>query len=233
MAEFQHEQLGRVNITVRTNSRRVSARWKSGIVNLNVPTGVTLPDIHRILDDLTPRLLARRPDVRFYPGERLTFPGAEIVIRQQSFLPAKIIAKASLPVSAVEVGTDFDFNDPATHLAISEMLCKIARKIAPQVILPRARELAARVGRTPVGWTISAGHRILGQCSSRGIISLSYVLMFLPTRLSDYVIYHELAHLSEMNHSERFHRLLNSYLEGREEALVKELHSYRWPVFRK
>lgn len=232
-ARLQHPALGCVNVTVRTNSRHVSARWKNGLVSLNVPQGVRLPDLHRILDDLTPRLLASRPQVSYTDGQTLPFPLIDFVIRRQHFAPSKILGTASVPVSSVEVGSDYDFNLESTTLAISDMLCKIARKAAPRVLVPHARGIAARIGKTPTGWTISSGHRILGQCSAHGIISLSYVLVFLPAQLCEYVICHELAHLSEMNHSEKFHRLLDSYLDGREEILVKELHRYQWPVFRK
>lgn len=202
-------------------------------MNLNVPQGVALPTIDRILDDLTPRLLATRPEVSYYDGQEICFPMVDFVVRRQRFAPSKILGTASVPVSSVEVGSDWDFNLAATSAAISDMLCKIARKVAPQVLVPHAKALAKKVGCNPVGWTISSGHRTLGQCSSHGIISLSYILIFLPEHLCDYVIYHELAHLSEMNHSPNFHRLLNHYLEGREDILVKELHNYTWPVLRK
>lgn len=233
VAELQHATLGRVVVNTRHNSRHISARWKSGLVSLNVPNGVRLPDIHRVLDALTPRLLASRPEVSFYDGQELCFPLVDFVIRTQRFAPAKILGTASYPVSSVEVGSDWDFDLDTTSAAISDMLCKVARKIAPQVLVPRAKMLASKIGRCPVGWTISSGHRILGQCSSHGIISLSYILVFMPEHLCDYIIYHELAHLTEMNHGERFHTLLNQYLEGREATLSKELQRYSWPVFRK
>lgn len=233
VAELQHTKLGRVKVNIRHNSRCVSARWKSGLVTLNIPTGVGLPDIHRILDDLTPRLLATRPRVEFYDGKELRFPLVNFVIRSQRFAPSKILGTASVPLSSVEVGSEWDFTLDSTSAAISDMLCKVARKVAPQVLVPRAKMLADKIGRHPVGWTISSGHRILGQCSGRGIISLSYILVFMPSHLCDYVIYHELAHLTEMNHSERFHTLLNQYLDGQESQLIRELHNYSWPVFRK
>lgn len=232
-AELQHTTLGRVKVNVRHNTRSVSARWKNGLVSLNVPRGVKLPDIKRILDDLTPRLLATRPEVSFFDGKTLHFPLLDIVIRSQRFAPSRILGKAAVPVSSVEVGCDWDFSQHETSAAISDMLCKIARKVAPQILVPRARMLAAKTGRQPVGWTISTGHRILGRCSAHGIISLSYILVFMPQHLCDYVIYHELAHLSEMNHGERFHSLLDQYLGGREAELTAELHRYSWPVLRK
>jgi len=232
-AELQHTLLGRVTINVRQNSRHVSARWKKGLVCLNVPQGIRLPELHRILDDLTPRLLATRPQVQYFDGQELVFPMVRFVIHRQNFVPDKILATPGVPLSSVEVGSALDMDLESTSRAISNTLCGIARRIAPDILVPRARILASSIGRQPVGWTISSGHRTLGQCTERGIISLSYILVFLPSHLCDYVIYHELAHLTEMNHGERFHALLNEYLEGREAELKKELHLYAWPVLRK
>jgi hypothetical protein len=233
VAQLNHKILGPVTINIRQNSSRVSARWKCGQLNVIVPKGVDGPDIRRLLDDLTPRLLAMRPNVSYFDGQQLSFPLVDFVVRRQTFAPSKIIGTASVPVASVEVGSDYDFALDSTSQAISNMLCKVARNIAPKVLVPRARSIAESINRTPVGWTISTGHRVLGQCSSHGIIALSYILVFLPQHLCDYVIYHELAHLTEMNHSERFHHLLNSYLHGQEAHLVKQLQTYTWPVFRK
>ena len=47
-----------------------------------------------------------------------------------------------------------------------------------------------------------------GSCNANQIISLSTRLIFAPAEVVDYVIIHELAHLSEMNHSAKFWRLV-------------------------
>ncbi len=231
--EFEYPSLGVVHITVRYNSRHISARWRDGKVYLNVPYGVGEEDVRRALDSFAPKLNASRPQILYYDNQRLEFEGLAITIKRQSHSPSQIIAQARLPQSVVEVGADFDFNKTDTSRAISNMMCRIAQRLAPNVLLPRARQLAQSVKRTPVGWSISNGHRVLGRCDSSGIIALSYVLVFLPQHLRDYIVFHELAHLSEMNHSPRFHELCNQYCGGREAQLIADLHAYHWPIYRK
>lgn len=49
-----------------------------------------------------------------------------------------------------------------------------------------------------------------GSCSSSGAISLCWRLVFAPKEVLDYVILHEVCHLSEMNHSPRFWKKVSS-----------------------
>ncbi len=55
-------------------------------------------------------------------------------------------------------------------------------------------------------------HTNWGSCSSDSNVNLSTRLLFAPEAVQDYVIIHELAHLVELNHSDRFWLLVETYM---------------------
>jgi hypothetical protein len=64
-----------------------------------------------------------------------------------------------------------------------------------------------------------------GSCSRNGNLSFNYKLLFLPERLVDYVVVHELCHLRELNHSPRFWALVREALPTYE-SLRSELRKF-------
>lgn len=57
-----------------------------------------------------------------------------------------------------------------------------------------------------------------GSCSAKGTISLNWRLVQTPDFVRDYIIYHELMHLREMNHSARFWARVEEVCPGWQEA---------------
>lgn len=51
-----------------------------------------------------------------------------------------------------------------------------------------------------------------GSCSSRGNLNFNWTLILTPEPLQDYVVVHELAHRLEMNHSDRFWKIVESQI---------------------
>ena len=68
----------------------------------------------------------------------------------------------------------------------------------------RTWELAAETGVAVKEVTVRNQRTRWGSCSTNGVISLNWRLVQTPAAVRDYIIYHELMHLREMNHSTRF-----------------------------
>ncbi|BDU40836.1 M48 family metallopeptidase [Vibrio nigripulchritudo] len=60
-----------------------------------------------------------------------------------------------------------------------------------------------------------------GSCSAKGNLMLNPHLIKAPRNCIDYVIFHELCHIAEHNHSERFWRLLTSVMPNWKEVKVQ------------
>jgi len=68
----------------------------------------------------------------------------------------------------------------------------------------RVAHFSDLMGVAPSSIRVSSARFRFGSCSSRKRISLSWRLMMAPVEVIDSVVIHELAHLREMNHSNRF-----------------------------
>ena len=76
---------------------------------------------------------------------------------------------------------------------------------AMTVIPERVRYFAPKVGVTYGRVTIRSQHTKWGSCSGKGNLSFNCLLMLTPPEVIDSVVVHELCHLKEMNHSDRFY----------------------------
>jgi predicted metal-dependent hydrolase len=100
------------------------------------------------------------------------------------------------------------------------------QRLAARELPPRTLALAAAHGLTVRRITVRNQRSRWGSCSRRSTISLNWRLIQTPDWVRDYIIFHELAHLREMNHSARFwaevERLCPDYRTA--ERWLKEQH---------
>ena len=79
---------------------------------------------------------------------------------------------------------------------------------ARHAIIARVAELNAHYGFTHSRISIRSQRSRWGSCSKKGNLNFNYAIASLPPALMDYVIVHELCHLSVFNHSPQFWALV-------------------------
>jgi len=146
------------------------------------------------------RARARRPArtgaaAEWHPGTRVLWRGEEvpIMVGPDQGRPTAALGADVFPLARLEGDLRPGLEIRMAHRARIELPA-------------RAWELAAATG-TPIKRVAVRNQRARwGSCSARGTISLNWRLMQTPEAVRDYIIYHELMHRREMNHSARFWR---------------------------
>jgi predicted metal-dependent hydrolase len=139
----------------------------------------------------------------------------EFVYRQRQWLIEKLAFFRRLPPP-----------DPVARYGRREYLQY--RESARALVMEKIDQFHVRLGGVrPYGRVSIRNQKTCwGSCSRKGNLNFNYKLLFLPAHLRDYVIVHELAHLSELNHSPRFWALVGSVIPDWR-ALRRELRERR------
>ena len=119
-----------------------------------------------------------------------------------------------MPVSAVESFLTEKQNWIQTHLqkqrqrpteeAFTEQQLKALSDRTKELLQQRLPELAEILNVSYEKVTVRKQRTRWGSCSSKGNLNFNCLLALVPPEVFDYVVVHELCHLKEMNHSERF-----------------------------
>ena len=102
---------------------------------------------------------------------------------------------------------------------------QIYRMLARRDLTDRVLSFAEKMSVVPTAVKINGAKTRWGSCSGRGSLNFSWRLIMASDDVINYVVVHELAHLTQMNHSARFWATVEEVLPDFRErrAKLKEL----------
>lgn len=190
--------------------KNLTLRVRGGVVLLTVPRFVSEKRAVAFLREkrswIDRRLAAPVPDQpRFLPGETVSLLGTPYRVTTDA---AKKRGRAYLDgdrlVLLVPPGTDGDGRKALVDALARKLLTERIARIAPEceavvkkhASLYRVRDMVSR-------W---------GTCNTdTGAITVNLRLAYREERFLRYILFHELTHLYEPNHGERFYRLMDCF----------------------
>lgn len=232
---IEDEEFGRIYVELRRGMTSVRFTYHGdGNLLMRAPLGVKVSDMQRMVDDNRERLrqLPQPQTVTFQWGQTIECFQCRVVIEQQHTHPGYILNRWEGDTLHLLPHESDDLDDESIKRTISKVIGRAMESRAHMTLLPFARQVANELGLQPAGFEVGRGMRKLGHCTSKRVIQLSRNLMFLPEPLVRYIICHELAHLTYMNHSPQFHALCNQYTGGKEKELERQLRQFRFPILK-
>ncbi len=115
-------------------------------------------------------------------------------------------------------------DEAACRAALLRWLARRGRATLAPWLARLAEETGLRFSETRI-----KGQRTRwGSCTAKGVISLNHKLLFLPPEWVRYVLIHELCHTRELNHSERFWRLVHRWEPDAAEIRGHLREAWQW-----
>lgn len=205
---------------------RVSAT--TGEVVLTLPRRASLTEALRFADRQSGWIAARLEAV---PQTIPLTHGAIVPLRD---VPHRIVHRPDVRLTQIE-NRDGEF-----HLIVGGAALHVGRRVGDVLKREAKADLEAAVQKyatalnvRPSGLTLKDTKSRWGSCAASRRLSFSWRLILAPSFVLDYLAAHEVTHLREMNHSDRFWRLLYDMCPetDRAELWLKmngaKLHRYR------
>ena len=238
---YRHPEFGIVAVKVHGSTQHVKARWRGNVLTVTVPPRYPEADYEDFMERFRDAILKAKPREEFFVGRVIDAPLIDITIAAKEMRNgnAALTRLASNPLRGKKINYTVwldtklaadKIGTPELQEHIRSMVARAATDATRHLIVPRACELARMHGVNVSKFEVRDTRTRLGSCSSRGNISLASRLIYLPQELSDYVICHELAHRTHMDHSADFHALVDRYCGGTEARCIAELREFKWPV---
>ena len=198
-----------IAFTVDGNGLVVSAPWNASESRIKRSMLDAADWILKKLDDWSDH---RPRQERWSDGEQIVLLGRSLelkIVADAVLMPAVLIDEYCLQVTVA---------DPESEARIREAAIHWYRRHAARNFSERTAQYASAMRLPAPKMFLSNAGTQWGSCNAKGQIRLNWRLIQAPQEIVDYVIVHELAHLTEMNHSKRFWQIVQRHFPGHLDA---------------
>lgn len=225
MSSFYDKELGDVLIKKHSRAKKVFARRFANHIQLTVPSKMPKSEILTIFETLKPKILALPvvKTIKIDEQSKIEAYTFTLSITREPISEDKIRMRLANNILSINVPPHFDIYEDNIQKIIKEFIIDALRHEAKRVLPQKVISYAKKWNLTVREIKINSSKNRWGSCTGRKNINLSLFLMMLPERLIEYVIVHELAHTIELNHSERFWKVLTTMYGRNIDELDKEV----------
>lgn len=228
---FLHEELGEVEFIPNRRAKRIIIRYRNNRFELTHPKFLSAKEIIATLNGMRDKLLQLKENSHFKvynPQSILNTYSFSLNIKKSDYTDFYVTLKDE--ILNIICPKNIDYTDIHIQAKIKNYIEKALYLEAKRLLPNRLAELAKEYNFEYKSIKISKSKGRWGSCSSSKNINLSYYCMLLPSHLVDFIILHELCHTVEMNHSERFWRLLDTVSNNKAKEFTNEIKKYKTAV---
>ena len=183
------------------------------MVRVTIPRGGSEAFARRFAEQKADWILRQLKRLADTPAASPTLPwqsGTTIWYRGEPVLLESFGEGCRVADQTIRLGNPHDDWRPAVEAHL--------RRLAEREFPPLVFAAATRLGVTLRRVSIRNQRTRWGSCSRRGTLSLNWRLIQTPELVRDYLFAHELAHVREMNHSQRFWQVVDDFFPAWREA---------------
>jgi len=195
-------------IQLKSRQKHTYIRIRDGVVTLSAPANADIGSLHQLIDSKASWIAKSIKSTYLHD---LSMPDARVYLLGQSYgIDTHLSDHYELKWGDERV--KFVMAERPTHDIMLQMLQHHYKQQAPAIITPRVKYWAEQMQLYPSKLSYRHAKSRWGSCSTRNNISLSTYLMMTPIELIDYVIVHELSHITHKNHSREFWSLVQRHI---------------------
>lgn len=229
-AVFEDKELGRIEMVRNDNAKHIRIAIKPELLRITIPYWAKEKDALDFLNKVRPKIIEKQQKVQSHkliidethPLQTLSF-----VTQVQAADRDKVFFRMKDGILLIEYPQAKNCHSEQLQSAFKQGVEYFLRKEAKRMLPSRLEQLSKEHGFTYSDLKIQSSKTRWGSCSGRKSINLSFYLLLLPKQLIDYVILHELCHTIEMNHGDRFWKLMDKVTDNKAKALRAQVKRFR------